>query len=194
MPTSNVSSRSDPRPTHARTRKHPHQAWIWSSVALTVALLTGCHEQQSIDGQSVYRFAWWMGPTLIGCSLLALPLGHLLRRLSSKWGWVMMIMSGVILLLVVPSMFLDGVVISDTEFRTRHGLWFQPTVHHIQFGDLEGIETVTTRDTNGKEKRELKCYFKRKPAVSIPCGDLIRHAVPEILARAKQAGVPRGRP
>jgi hypothetical protein len=158
-------------------------------VALTICFLAGCYERVARGNASVYQFAWWLGPMVIAIGLLGIPMGWLLRKWSRKWGFVLMGMAPLLLLIVAPAMYSDRVLIDDEHFEARYGFWFNPSVQHLRFDGLREIRYVEVPDNQGKTNYELQCVSKTGQVSVVPAGDLVNNAVPEILARAKESGV-----
>jgi hypothetical protein len=96
---------------------------------------------------------------------------------------------GPLLLLIAPSLYSDRVVIDDEHFEARYGFWFAPSVHDVRFDDLRAVQHATVTNDRGRKNRELHCLHKSGAMTVIPCGDLVRNTVPEILDRAKARGV-----
>src|SRR5688572_12914554 len=93
-------------------------------------LVAGCYERVARGQESIYRFAWWLGPLVIIAGIAAFPAGWFLRKLSAKWGFVLMFMAPFVLFFTAPAMYSDRVLIDDEHFEARFGFWFSPTVHH----------------------------------------------------------------
>jgi hypothetical protein len=157
-----------------------------------LALLTtsGCYERVARGDQSVYQFAWWMGPAVIAGGILGVPAGWFLRRVNERWGFVLMVLGPVLLILVAPAMFSDRVVVDPDHFEARYGIWFRPSVHSIRFDDLREIRYVKVKGARGRTDYQLNCITKAGETRVVHAGDLVRNTVPEILARAKAKGVP----
>jgi len=169
-------------------------AWLFRSRVVVIGLLTlvlipGCYERV-VDGQeSIYRFAWWLGLLVIAGGLLGVPVGWLLRRWSRKWGFALMCMAPILLIIVAPAMYSDHVVVDDEHFEDRFGFWFHPSTTTVRFQDLREIHYVGVPDNRGRINYELRCISKTGQTEVVPAGDLAKNAVPEILSRAKARGV-----
>jgi hypothetical protein len=155
----------------------------------SICLIAGCYERTTNGATSIYQFAWWLGPAVIGGGILCVPAGWLLRPSVPKWGWVLMVMGPLLLILVAPAMYSDRVVIDDEHFEARFGFWFSPTMHNLRFQDLRVIQYVAVAGTRGRTKYELHCLSASGQSTVVPAGDLVRETVPEILERAKAKGV-----
>jgi hypothetical protein len=157
--------------------------------ALSLCFLAGCYERVSHGNESIYRFVWWLGPVIIAAGLLGIPLGWLLRKWSPRWGFVLMVMGPVLLLIIAPAMYSDYVVIDDEHFEAQYGFWFAPSVHNLRFGDLREIRYVAVPGSRGSTYYELRCLSKTGRETVVDAGDLVRNTVPEILTRARARGV-----
>jgi hypothetical protein len=150
---------------------------------------SGCYERVTQADQSVYRFAWWTGPLVIVGGILSVPAGWYLRRVSQRFGFVLMCMGPFLLILIAPAMYSDRVVVDDQHFEARYGMWFRPSEHSVRFEDLREIGVVGTRDRRGRTKYVLRCTAKNGETQVVQAGDLVRNTLPEILARARAKGV-----
>jgi hypothetical protein len=153
-------------------------------------LASGCYEKVVQGDESVYRFAGWVGIVVIAAGLVGIPAGWLLRRWSAKWGFVLMGMSPLLLILIAPAMYSDRVVVGPDGFHARYGIWFSPRVHDVRFDTLKEIRRVGVRNSKGRINYELHCVRKDGEVEAIAIGDLVVKAVPEILSRAKARHVP----
>jgi hypothetical protein len=164
--------------------------WLTPLVILTILFASGCYEQSVRGDQSVYGFAWWVGVGVIVGSLIAVPLGWVIRRWSGRWSFVLIVMGPLLLVFVAPAMFLDKVVVDREHFEARYGFWFSPTRHNLRFDDMRELRYVETRDRKNRVKYELHCVMKAGDTRVVHVGDLVQFAVPEILERAKAKQVP----
>lgn len=151
-----------------------------------ICLISGCHEHTVEGRQSVYRFAPWVGVSVIAGGLLAVPLGWVLRKWSGKWSFVLILMGPFVLVMVAPSMYLDRVVVDDDHFEVRYGIWWSPSVHNLRFADLQAIHYLTV---SGRRGYQMQCLGQDKTVTVVHAGDLVRNTVPEILQRARAKGV-----
>ncbi len=155
--------------------------------ALMLCFLAGCYEHVSRGNESIYRFEWWLGPAIIAGGILAVPVSWFLRKW--KWGFVLLVMGPILLVIVAPSLYSDRVLIDDDRFEARYGFWFSPTIQQVRFADLREIRYVAVRVHRGRTDYELHCVNDAGKVDVVPAGDLVINAVPEILARAKARGV-----
>lgn len=175
-----------------RTAYAPSPKSIGLFLALALVLFVpGCYEKEVRGNESVFKFAGWLGPLLIVGGIAAIPAGWLIRRQSFRLGFVIMILAPVVLLIAAPAMYNDRVLIDDQHFEARYGFWFNPTEHNIRFMDLSKIQYVSVHrgGRRGGTKYELHCINKSGNDTVVAAGDLLRNAVPEILARAAASGV-----
>lgn len=156
---------------------------------MVLCVILGCYEHESHGNQSVYQFAGWVAPTVIGGSILCIPIGWLLGKWSPKWGFVLMGMAPILLVMVAPSMYSDRVLIDDEHFEAIYGSWFSPSKHDVRFRDLREIRHVAVRGSYGRTLYELHCIANTGQVTVVHAGDLVKNTVPEILARAKARGV-----
>jgi hypothetical protein len=157
--------------------------------ALMLLTASGCYERTTQGDQAIYHFAWWLGPAVIVGAILAVPAGWALRKVSERFGFALMILGPVLLVMVAPAMFSDRVVVDKDHFEARYGIWFSPSVHSIRFDDLREIRYVKTRGARGRTNWQLHCITKGGETRAVSAGDLVRQTVPEILDRARAKGL-----
>jgi hypothetical protein len=146
---------------------------------------SGCYDQSTHGDQTVFSFAAWLGPVVILGGLVFVPAGWFLRRVSAKWGFVVMGLAPVLLILVAPAMYSDKVVVDAEHFEARYGIWFAPSTHNIRFDDLREIRHVGVRGNRNRVNYQLECVRKDGSTEVVAIGDLVVNAVPEILRRAE---------
>jgi len=156
---------------------------------LALLVISGCYERVTQGDQSVYRFAWWLGPAVIAGGILGGPVGWFVRKVNRRWGYALMFLSPFLLIAVAPAMYSDRVVVDDRHFEARYGMWFSPTVQDVKFDDLREIRYVGVKDSRGRTKYELRCITKTGETRVVPAGDLVKNTVPEVLAKARDKGV-----
>jgi hypothetical protein len=165
------------------------RAGIGLVIGPSVCVLSGCYERVAQGDSAVYRFAWWIGPMVILAGILGLPVGWLLRKKVPRWGYSLMILAPIVLVIGAPAIYRDRVVIDSEHFEAQFGLWFKPQFHQVRFDDLREIQYVGVRGNRGRTNYELRCVTKSGQVTVVPAGDLVRNTVPEILERAKAHGV-----
>ncbi len=156
---------------------------------LALVLISGCYERVTQGNQSIYRFAWWLGPAVIAGGILGLPAGWFLRTVNKKWGFALMVLSPVLLIIVAPATYSDRVVVDDQHFEAKYGIWFSPNMQSVRFDDLSEIRYVATRGHRGRIDYSLHCVTKTGETRIVPAGDLVKNTVPEILEKAKAKGI-----
>jgi hypothetical protein len=154
----------------------------------------GCVDRSVSGDQITYDYSWWVPVTVLLGSLVAFPLGLLLRKRSGRAGVGLMILSPVLAILVFPAMLMDKVKVDSQHFETHYGLWFAPSRHNVRFDDLVEMRLVTyeerTRRGGRRTKQKLVCVHKSAaPQDTVHLGDLVRQAAPEIMDRAQAQGV-----
>ncbi len=159
------------------------------AAVLLICLVSGCYEHVTDGQKSLYQFAWWVGPLVIAGGILGIPIGWWIRKWNAKWGFVMMGMAPLLLVIVAPGMYTDRVLIDDEHFETRYGFWFDPSVHDIRFDNLREIRFVAVPGSRGRTNHEMRCTTKKGETTVVHAGDLVMPTVPEILARAEKRGV-----
>lgn len=164
-------------------------------VGICCLCLAGCYRREMDNNGLVFSFQTWV-PILVGLAgLVALPAGILMFAKEQRfWGAILAVGGPVIAVGVAPGMFLDRVVVNDQGFYSRHGFWFNPTIHDIRYHDLSLVRLVVEeRPARGGGKNYsyyFDCSFKNGQQERVPLGDIMREALPEIAAQFRQHGVP----
>jgi hypothetical protein len=156
--------------------------------------MAGCTVEKVEGNVTTFTFAPWVPALVFLGGVGAIPAGWLLRRWSPRWGWTLLILGPVGLVIVAPGLLLDHVTVDDRHFSLRTGFWFAPTVHEVHFSNLTRIEIVgETQTTRGGQRTNyyLLCYRKSGGADKVPIGDLMKQgAVIRVLESAKAQGIP----
>lgn len=145
----------------------------------------GCYEKSVNADRTVYGYAWWVGLLVIATGLLAAPLGLVVRHWNRRLSFGLIVLGPFLLTLFAPAIYLDRVVVDAEHFETRDGLWMMPTEHSIRFDDMSKLRYVTKQDRDNRINYELHCVMKDGDIRFVHAGDLVRHAAPDILSRAK---------
>jgi hypothetical protein len=158
---------------------------LFAFAAFVLCSASGCYEKAVHGDQSVYSFATWLRILAIVGGIVMIPAGWFLRRASEKYGYTVVALGPLFLLVVAPAMFNDRVVVDAEHFEARYGIWISPYTHNVRFDDLREIHHVGVPGRRNRTTYQLHCFRKDggEPEV-VPIGDLVVNAVPEILDRA----------
>lgn len=162
-------------------------------LALLILVTGGCVKESADGDQSIFRFAPWLIATALGITIAVMIIGWWVRK-RINIGLGMVILGVICLLVVIPSLVSERVVLNDNGFRLVTGFWFSRTRMAVEFDDTICI-TVTEkaraqRRAASRKDVNLVCNAKKDDRDQVvPVGDLMKRALPEILARAKAAGV-----
>jgi hypothetical protein len=166
-----------------------------ASIAVVILLTAGGCVDRTVSGDSTtYDYSWWVPVVTLLSSLVAFPVGLVLRKRSGRMGGGLMVMAPVLAFLVFPMLLLDKVKVDAQHFEDRYGFWFAPSTHNVRFDDLKEMRLVTyqvrTRRGGRSTKQKLVCIHKTAaPQDTIQLGTLVKEAAPEILRRAGEHGV-----
>ena len=152
----------------------------------------GCKEhRQSADGD-MFIFHWGVPLGVIAGGLLAVPFALWLMNRASGfrtklWAWIFLLGGPIVAVLVGPTILMDHVDVSETEFYARHGIWWKPTEHHVRFADVRAVKLIEEISA-GRRGRKNHDYFldityKGNNSERIPVGNLLRDALPTIATR-----------
>jgi hypothetical protein len=165
------------------------------SIATVILLSAGGCVDRSVNGDATtYDYSWWVPVLTLVSSLVAFPIGLVLRKRSGRIGGGLMVMAPVLAFLVFPMLLLDKVKVDAQHFEDRYGFWFAPSRHNVRFDDLKEMRLVTyqqrTRRGGRTTKQKLVCIHKNAaPPDTVQLGTLVKEAAPEILRRAGEHGV-----
>jgi hypothetical protein len=167
------------------------------ALALTgVCCLTavGCIEKASGADGVVYSYQTWVPALLVVGGIAALPLGVVVfRRKNRFWGVILTVAGPVAAGVVAPGMFLDKVVVGEDGFTSRHGFWWNPSIHTVRYEDLNQVR-LTVEERSGRRGKKYSYYFdcdlKSGRQERVPLGDIMREAVPDIAAQFRRHDVP----
>ncbi|HWG44904.1 MAG TPA: hypothetical protein VN688_19175 [Gemmataceae bacterium] len=78
-------------------------------------------------------------------------------------------------------------------FYSRHGFWWNQTIHQIRYEELNRVQLVVEGKTGRRGKTYsyyFDCSFKSGKQERVPLGDIMREALPEIAEQFRRHGVP----
>jgi hypothetical protein len=160
-------------------------------LALPLLTAAGCATRTETGDLATYRFSLLIILGVAALSALAIPAGWLLRRFSQKYGYVLMIVGALALVLAAPSMWNDRVEVDANHFAFNVGA-LGGSHRSIQFADLRSIRWIE-EETQGRGRHTnyfLDCVKKNGSVERVPLGDLMKEASAEIFERAEARGVP----
>jgi hypothetical protein len=166
----------------------------WVVLGLSFAALTGCYRKVSENGGLVFSFEPWVAGLVAVLGVAAVPVGIVLFVRGQRfWGVCLAILGPLAAVVVAPGMYLDRVVVNQDGFYSRHGFWWNPTVHQIRYGDLSQVQLVVEERSGRRGKTYsyyFDCSFKSGKQERVPLGDIMREALPEIAQQFREHGVP----
>jgi len=163
-------------------------------------VICGCYQKVSQPDGLVVSFQPWVPLLVVIGGLAAVPVGILLftqppRVRNQRFWGVCLALGGPLAVIVgAPSFYLDRVVVNQEGFYSRHGFWWDPTVHQIRYDDLTRV-TVAVEERAGRRGGKtyayfFDCSFKSGKQERMPLGDLVRQALPEITEQFRKHAVP----
>jgi hypothetical protein len=161
---------------------------------LCLTVIAGCYRKASEDGGLVFSLQPW-GPLLVVLAgLAAVPVGIVFFMRKRRLQGVCLAIAGPIAVVAIaPTMFLDRVVVNRDGFCSRHGFWWNPTIHQVRYDELAQVRLSFEQRTGSRGRQEYTFYFdcslKSGKTERVPLGDVIRQALPEIAEHFRQHGV-----
>ena len=166
----------------------------WIGAALGCIVLAGCYQRVQENGSLVFSFQLWVPLLVVLGGLLAIPIGLVQFARGKRLAGIFLAVAGpVAAVAIAPGIFLDRVVVNQEGFYSRHGFWWDPTIHQIRYSELNlvrlGYETKTGR-RGISYSYHFDCFFKSGKQERVPLGDIMREALPEIAEQFRSHGVP----
>lgn len=164
-------------------------------VTILLLPLCGCVDE-AIDGSTqTFTYEWWVPLTVLFGGLVAAPAGWFLRNLSARIGWGLLIAGPIAAIFFAPSLFRDRVVVDDSRFSVRTGIWGFTAVHEVKYDDLKQVR-ITFEETRGRRGSKRKNYYlvcERKDGSSAKVSvnnDVALAAAPAFLKKVSDRNIP----
>lgn len=136
-------------------------------------------------GAILYVLGFSCIPFFLGCAVASR--GGVFWLFSAP----LFVVSATFLIVVGPTVWGDRVEVSANHFWSSHGFWFAPIDHRVEFTSMLFME-VRLRGVEGPAGPSYDLWCSSvdgtKTAI-VPVGDLMRVALPEIIAAATASGV-----
>ncbi|MBI3861172.1 MAG: hypothetical protein HY290_04685, partial [Planctomycetia bacterium] len=157
-----------------------------SLAAFLLLGLSGCVKEE-VHGSTitVSNELWVPLVTLLG-GIVAAPIGWYLREKTARIGWGLLILSPVVVIGFVPSLFLDRAVVDDAHFSLRTGIWGLTAVHDVKFSELSRVRLISeeSRGRRGSKRTNYYLLCERKDGTSakVPLGNKVAEtAAPHLI-------------
>ena len=164
-------------------------------VAALILLTSGCVDE-SVEGTTqTFTYELWVPLSVLVGGMVAGVAGWFLRDALGRFGWGLLIVGPILAVFFAPSLLLDRVVVSDTSFSQRTGIWGLTSVHDIAYDDLKMVR-LTSEETRGRRGRKktnyyLLCERKDGTEAKVPISNKVTEtAAPYFLKRIAELGVP----
>ena len=166
----------------------------WILAGLCFPVIAGCYQKVSEDGNLVFAFQPWVPLLVVVIGLAAVPVGiFLIIRKQYFWGIALALAGPLAAGGLAPGLYLDKVIVNQEGFYSRHGFWWDPTIHQIRYEELSLVRLGFEEKTNRGRKSYsfyFDCVFKSGKQERVPLGDIMREALPEIAEQFRTHGVP----
>jgi hypothetical protein len=160
---------------------------------LCCTLIAGCFQKVSENGSLTFSYQPWV-PLLVALGgLAAVPVGVVLFLRNKRfWGVCLVVAGPLVTGGLAPGMYLDRVIVNEEGFYSRHGFWWDPSIHQIPYADLRLVRLVV-EEKQGRRgttySYSFDCLFKSGKQENVPLGDIMREALPEIADQFRKHGV-----
>lgn len=94
---------------------------------------------------------------LVG-GVIAAVAGWFLREITARFGWALLVLGPLGAILGAPSFFRDRVVVDDSKFSMRSGIWGLTSTHEVVYADLQRVR-ATSEESVGRRGRRKTNYF-----------------------------------
>lgn len=163
--------------------------------ALSCAVITGCKRTVLQDGSIEFAVQSWVPLLIVLAGAAAAASGVLLICQTKRLAGILVALFGLLAAgAFAPGLYSDRVIVSDQGFESTHGFWWDPVVHRVRYDDLSMVQGVVEERTGRRGRKEYSyyfdCSFKSGVQERIPLGDLMREALPDILAQFQEHKVP----
>jgi hypothetical protein len=171
---------------------HRRLAGALLATFLLVAL-TGCIGGTTEGDATVYRYESWVGPLTAFFGLVAIAVGWILSEYDKRLGYGLLILPPVLMLLFVPSFFLDHVKVDDDHVEMHSGWWWEPTRTNLRFADVKQMDYFEEEKRGHRPGLHynfyLDCEMHSGQHVRIDLDAIGFEAVETILSKAGAQGV-----
>src|SRR5262245_32087417 len=140
--------------------------------------------EQTVHGDcTIYAFAGWLVALLLAVGVAAMILGLFLLRRFEYAPWYLIVLGAVVLVIAAPGMYRERIIVYDDHFERHGGILWDFTVDGVRFDELQEIryQSHQTEGRRSHTQHDLVCLKKDASMRKVPVGDLMSHAVAEIL-------------
>jgi hypothetical protein len=154
--------------------------------------LAGCVTKSASDSGTTVRYEWWVPVGVFAAGIVVVPLGLVLRRVTERYAWVLIIGGPLAALVLAPNLLLERTHVDDQGFEVHSGFMGMTAEQKVKFDDVKSIR-LTNEETGGRHSREIEVLFfemKSGPTVKLPLNNDVKiEAGLEIAMRAKARGI-----
>ena len=147
------------------------------------------------DGGIEFAVKSWVPLLVVLGGAAATAVGVVLFALKKRLVGVIVAVVGLLAAgALAPGLYMDRVLVNDQGFQSSHGFWWDRVEHKVRYADLSHVQLVVEERTGRRGRKQYSyyfdCSFKSPPQERIPLGDLMREALPDILAQFEKYNVP----
>lgn len=164
-------------------------------LAVVLGATGGCVREESDGNTHVFTYELWVPLSVVVVGFGAVPAGWFLRQKSARFGWSLVVIGPLAAIALAPSLLRDRVVLDETSFSRRSGIWGLTSVQHVYFDDLRQVR-ITFEVVRGRRGRDetnyyLLCEQKDGSQVKIPLANsVIETAAPHFLEKVSNHAIP----
>lgn len=161
--------------------------------ALCCFLMAGCVAKSASEGGVSVHYGRWFPIAILVAGILVIPIGIVVRRISTRIGWLLIVAGPIAALAFAPSLLLERAFVDDQGFEVHSGIWGMTATEKVAFNAVKSFR-ITQEETGGRRSRLIEVlYFEMKsgPAVRFPLNNDVKiEAGKEIVTRASRLGIP----
>jgi hypothetical protein len=172
-----------------------HRAWSCSRtpiVAVFLVLACGGCVVQSTDGNvTTCHYAWWLPAGVLAGCIVAIPLGLVISRWSSRIGLGLVVAGPLAAIFFVPSLFFEQLKVNDEGFEVRSGIWGLTASQSVRFDGTRQLRIIQKR-SSGPRPRDIDVLIFDQAGGEARLSlnnDVKIEAGPIILERATSRGI-----
>jgi hypothetical protein len=163
----------------------------WLVAMPILVACAGCIQKTAKGDVSTYGFETWIVLCVAVGGALAVPVGWWLRKRNARFGYALLILGPLALILLAPAIWTDRVVVDSKHFE-RSSAMPGSINESISFDDVLGLHYHSAVERSGRRsnrKYYLDVTRKGGQVQTIALGTLFQAALEEILIRAAEKGI-----
>lgn len=165
-----------------------------SGLALGLMFLSGCVSESTDGDTTVFTYKWWVFTSVFLGGIVAAPAGWMLRHISTRFGWGLLIGAPLAAFVMGPGFLLDRVTVSPERFTRRSGIWAMTANSDFALAEVTSAEYVmeVSRGRRGRRKESyyLVLHLRDGSEEKLPAGnDLVYESMGYLIPYLEARGI-----